>query len=458
MTVNWTQPPDTPSAANNSEFHMHQEHAHERPHRHHYDAEMLDVEEALERILTFFAPLPAVDVPLLEALGQVLAEPLVAPINIPPLDNSAMDGYALRAADLVGADGDSPVELRVIGHIPAGTVSDQTVIRGTALRIMTGAPVPDGADTVVAFEDTDEVDRRESGGSMDSVKVNLAAEDGENIRPAGEDVRVGDTVLDAGALLRASELGVAASLGMVTVPVMRRPVVAVLATGDELLEPGEAHEPGKIYNSNNYSVAASISALGGVPRVIGVARDTEASVEEALVLALDADMVITTAGVSKGDYDFVKDVLARRGEIALWSVRMRPAKPLAFGALDAPDGRRVPHLGLPGNPVSALVAFEQFARPAIRVMMGKDLAPRPTVEAILDDPVTNFDGRRVYARVVVYRKNGEYHARTTGNQSSGVLTSMARANGLAICPDDRARLNAGETATVQMLDWPEDVF
>ncbi len=437
---------------------MHKEHVHDRPHRHHYDAEMLDVEEALKRIMTFFVPLPAVDVPLLDALGQVLAVPLVAPINIPPLDNSAMDGYALRAADISQAGGKSPVDLRVIGHIPAGTVSDQTVEPGTALRIMTGAPIPGGADTVVAFEDTDEVERRDAGGSMEKVGVRLAAETGENIRPAGEDVQQGSVVLESGTVLRASELGVAASLGMDTVPVIRRPVVAVLATGDELLEPGEAHQPGKIYNSNNYSVAASVSAFGGVPRVIGVARDTEASVEEALALALDADMVITTAGVSKGDYDFVKDVLAKRGEIALWSVRMRPAKPLAFGALDAPDGRRVPHLGLPGNPVSALVAFEQFARPAIRKMMGKELTPRPTVQAILDDPVNNYDGRRVYARVVVYRENGGYRARLTGNQSSGVLTSMARANGLAICPDDRSRLEAGETATVQMLDWPEDVF
>ncbi len=437
---------------------MHKEYVHDRPHRHHYDAEMLDVEEALERIMTFFVPLPAVDVPLLDALGQVLAVPLVAPINIPPLDNSAMDGYALRAADISQAADNSPADLRVTGHIPAGTVSDQTVEPGTALRIMTGAPIPGGADTVVAFEDTDEVERRDAGGSMEKVGVRRAAEIGENIRPAGEDVQLGSIVLESGTVLRASELGVAASLGMDTVPVIRRPVVAVLATGDELLEPGEAPQPGKIYNSNNYSVAASVSAFGGVPRVIGVARDTEASVEEALALALDADMVITTAGVSKGDYDFVKDVLANRGEIALWSVRMRPAKPLAFGALDAPDGRRVPHLGLPGNPVSALVAFEQFARPAIRKMMGKELTPRPTVQAILDDPVNNYDGRRVYARVVVYRENGEYRARLTGNQSSGVLTSMARANGLAICPDDRSRLESGETATVQMLDWPEDVF
>ncbi|MCH8817418.1 MAG: molybdopterin molybdotransferase MoeA [Chloroflexi bacterium] len=436
----------------------HQEHKHDRPHRHHYDADMLDVEEALDRILAYFAPLPSEDVPLLDALGQVLAESLIAPISIPPLDNSAMDGYALRSSDISRASGESSVELRVIGHVPAGTVSDRVVEPGTALRIMTGAPVPRGADTVVAFEDTDEVERRESGGSMDAIGVRLAAEPGENIRPAGEDVEQGSTVLDTGTVLRAAELGVAASLGMATVPVIRRPVVAVLATGDELLEPGEPHRPGKIYNSNNFSVAASVKTCGGIPSVIGVARDTESSVEEALERALDADLIITTAGVSKGDYDFVKDVLARRGEIALWSVRMRPAKPLAFGALDAPDGRRVPHLGLPGNPVSALVAFEQFARPAIRKMMGKAMAPRPTVQAVLDDPLSNFDGRRVYARVVVYRENGEYRARLTGNQSSGVLTSMAQANGLAICPHDRARLEAGETATVQMLDWPEDVF
>ena len=436
----------------------HQEHKHDRPHRHHYDADMLDVEEALDRILAYFAPLPSEDVPLLDALGQVLAESLIAPISIPPLDNSAMDGYALRSSDISRASGESSVELRVIGHVPAGTVSDRIVEPGTALRIMTGAPVPRGADTVVAFEDTDEVERRESGGSMDAIGVRLAAEPGENIRPAGEDVEQGSTVLDTGTVLRAAELGVAASLGMATVPVIRRPVVAVLATGDELLEPGEPHRPGKIYNSNNFSVAASVKTCGGIPSVIGVARDTESSVEEALERALDADLIITTAGVSKGDYDFVKDVLARRGEIALWSVRMRPAKPLAFGALDAPDGRRVPHLGLPGNPVSAMVAFEQFARPAIRKMMGKAMAPRPTVQAVLDDPLSNFDGRRVYARVVVYRENGEYRARLTGNQSSGVLTSMAQANGLAICPHDRARLEAGETATVQMLDWPEDVF
>ena len=196
-----------------------------------------------------------------------------------------------------------------------------------------------------------------------------------------------------------------------------------------------------------------------MPRIIGTAQDTIESLNEKLAEALDADMVVTSAGVSKGDYDVVKDVLAKNGEIALWSVRMRPAKPLAFGALNAPDGRKVPHLGLPGNPVSAMVAFEQFGRPAIHLMMGKEPRQKPTVQAVLDTPVNNYDGRRVYARVVVYvADDGTYRARSTGNQSSGALTSMAAANGLAICPDDVAKMEAGETVTVEMLDWPEDVF
>lgn len=438
---------------------MTQAHAHDRPHRHHYDAEMLSVEEALERILAYFSVLPAEECLLLDAVGQVLDEDVVAAFDIPPLANSAMDGYAVRSQDVVPASGESPVRLKVVGAVAAGEVSDRVVAPGETLRIMTGAPVPEGADAVVAFEDTDETERRESGGSAAEIGIGMAAEAGENVRPAGEDVGRGTVVLSRGTVLRPAELGVAASLGLTTVRVIRRPVVAIVATGDELLEPGEPRASGKIYNANNYSVAASVRRQGGIAKILGTARDTVESVESLLDEALDSDLVITSAGVSRGDYDLVKDVLAKKGQIALWSVRMRPAKPLAFGALDREgDGGRVPHLGLPGNPVSAMVAFEQFARPAIRKMMGKALLPRPTVQAILDDGIENFDGRRVYARVVVYRDGETYRARLTGNQSSGVLTSMALANGLAICPHDRARLNAGETATVQMLDWPEELF
>ena len=420
---------------------------------------MLSVEEARERILSYFDELPAEETSLVYALGQVLAEDLVAPFDIPPLANSAMDGYAVRAVDTLGASKESPVELPVTGVVAAGQLPDHPLAPGTAIRIMTGAPVPDDADAVVPFEDTDEIERREAGQSSNAINIHLQAENYDNIRGAGEDIGVGTTVLTSGQILRAGEIGVIASLGRASVMAIRRPVVAIVSTGDELLQPGEDHQPGKIYNSNAYSIAAMVAHYGGVPKILGIARDTIESLENALEGALSADLVVTSAGVSKGDYDVVKDVLSAKGEIALWSVRMRPAKPLAFGVLDREDGTKVPHLGLPGNPVSAMVAFEQFGRSAIRLMMGKPEASKPTIEAVMDDPIRNHDGRRVYARVHVYLDdNGEYRAKSTGNQSSGALSSMARANGLAICPDDIAIIDVGEIARVEMLDWPDDIF
>lgn len=430
-----------------------------RPHRHQYDAEMLSVEEARERILSYFEKLPAVETPLVAVLGQVLAEDLVAPFDIPPLANSAMDGYAVIAADTEGASRKTPVELPVIGVIAAGQLPERPLASGTVIRIMTGAAVPENADAVVPFEDTDELERQKSGGPTNEISIHTEARPGDNIRDAGEDIQGGTTVFGEGLILRAGEIGVIASLGRATVRVVRRPVVAIISTGDELLQPGEEYQPGKIYNSNAYSVAAMVTRYGGVPKIMGIARDTVESLEAALEGAMDADLVVTSAGVSRGDYDVVKDVLSSKGEIALWSVRMRPAKPLAFGVLKRKDGTGVPHLGLPGNPVSAMVAFEQFGRPALRLMMGKALAEKPSIEAVMDDPIHNYDGRRVYARVHAYRNDeGVYHARLAGNQSSGVLSSMAQANGLAICPDDIAMIDAGEIARVEMLDWPDDIF
>ncbi len=437
--------------------HTHSSHTHERPHRHHYDAEMLSVEEARDRILSYFEPLSSVDVPLLDALGLILDEDLVADFDIPPLANSAMDGYAVRSADVLPASKYNPVLLPVNGYIAAGDVPTAPVEQGTAMRIMTGAPVPEGADAVVPFEDTDEETRQQNGNVISEIGIQHSAEPGDNIRPAGEDVRSGDTVVAKGAELTAGVIGVAASLGRTSVKAIRRPVIAIVSTGDELVDPGEERDAGKIYNSNAYSVAAMSEKYGAIATIIGIARDTIESLEAMLEEAVKYDMVVTSAGVSKGDYDVVKDVLAKGGEIALWSVRMRPAKPLAFGALNAPDGRKVPHLGLPGNPVSAMVAFEQFGRPAIRVMLGKSQLPKPYILATLDDPVQNHDGRRVYARVDVYRDDdGNYRARLTGNQSSGALHSMARARGLAICPDDVDAVPAGAKIKVEMLEWPDD--
>ena len=427
-------------------------------HRHHHHEAMLSVEEALERILAHFHVLESEERPLLNALGQVLAEDATARHDIPPLDNSAMDGYAIQAASVADASESSPVILKVVGAVAAGQLPNDTVEPGTTVRIMTGAPIPPGADSVVPFEDTDEVERRDSGGSMDEVGVKIPVPLGADIRPAGQDVRCGDTVIAKETTLRPAEIGVLASLGLETVTVVRRPVVAILATGDELLEAGADYTKGKIYDSNSYSVAAGVLRYGGIPKQLGIARDNLDSMNAKLREGLDSDMLITSAGVSKGDYDMVKDVLAQHGEIDFWSVRMRPAKPLAFGVLRTDEGRAVPHLGLPGNPVSAMVAFEQFARPAIHKMMGKSGLGKPRIKAVLDEPIYNTDGRRVYARVVISKRNGDYHARLTGNQSSNILTSMASANGLAVCPEDLPMKKAGDVVEVLMLDWPEDVF
>ena len=422
---------------------------------------MLSVEEARSRILEMFQPLESERKPILEALGQVLAEDVSSPMSIPPLANSAMDGYAVQSSDITGATPDTPTSLRVIGQVAAGQLPQNEVVPGTAVRIMTGGPIPPGADTVVPFEDTDEYDLKSSGMGLSDIaeiKVNIGASEGSNVRPAGQDISKGQTVLKKGMLLRPSEIGVLASVGRDMVEVVRRPVVAVIATGDELLEPGGPIAPGKIYDSNSYSVAAAVLRYGGVPLFLGIARDNLESMNAKLEEGLDADLLLTSAGVSRGDYDIVKDLLASRGKVAFWSVRMRPAKPLAFGVFPRPGGRLVPHVGLPGNPVSALVAFEELVRPAILRMLGRTDLEKPTIRAELEEDVVNTDGRRVFARVVVTRRDGRYYACLTGDQGSGVLTSMALANGLAICPEDVPRMKAGEVVDVQMLDWPEGVF
>ena len=423
-------------------------------HRH---ADMLSVEEAYERIMAYFSPLESEQVPILQALGQVLSEDVFSPRHLPPLDNSAMDGYAVRHADILGAGPDTPRPLRVIGQIAAGQMPAEEVSEGTAIRIMTGAPVPPGADTIVPFEETDELERKRSGGSLDEIAIMDELAEGSHLRPAGEDVRKGDAVLVRGSVVRPSEIGVLASLGMANVSVISRPVVAILATGDELLNLGDPVEEAKIHDSNSYSMAASVLKYGGIPKVLGIARDNLDDMNEKLSLGTTADLLITSAGVSKGDYDIVKDVLMERGEISFWSVRMRPAKPLAFGTIRGDGGRLVPHLGLPGNPVSTMVAFEEFARPAILRMLGKTRLDRPTIEAVLEGPIYNMDDRRVFARVEVTKRNGTYYASPTGPQGSNILTSMSRANGLAICPEDVPVMDTGKTVKVKMLDWNEEV-
>ncbi len=407
---------------------------------------LLSVEEALEKVLTMFHPLEAERVPVLETLGRVLAEDIVAKGDIPPHANTAMDGYAVQAADLVGAGPESLKRLRVIANLAAGYVAAERVTPGTAIRIMTGAPMPDGADAVIPFEET-----RQDG---EWVECFAAVRVGENVRPAGEDVRAGERTLRCGTRIRPQEIGMLAALGYSEVAVIRRPRVAILATGDELVDIEAPLLPGKIRNANSYSNAAQVLHYGGIPLLLGIARDTVADLTAKIRAGLSqgADLLITSGGVSVGDFDVVKTVLAAEGEISFWRVRMKPGKPLAFGYITADvDGRprTVPLLGMPGNPVSAMVSFELFARPAILTMLGVRDVHTPTTEAVLDQAIPRKDGRRHYVRVRLERRADGLHAVLTGDQGSGILNSMVQSDGLAIIPEAWDHVPAG--ARVQVL-------
>jgi molybdopterin molybdotransferase len=412
---------------------------------------MISVEEAQQRILGYFHILDNEETPLLGALDRVLAEDITARFSVPPHDNTAMDGYAVLAGDTSGASHDHPRQLSVIFDLAAGHTTSINVLPGTAMRIMTGAPMPAGADAIVPFEETDE-SSQPTGRPRSHIAVYKEAKVGANIRRAGEDIRAGETVLHTGALLRPADLGVIASLGYASVRVIRRPRVAILATGDELAEPGETLAAGQIYNSNNYTIAAAVQRAGGIPIILGIARDRLDDITAKIHAAVDAqsDFLLTSAGVSVGEFDLVKKVLATEGEISFWRVRMKPGKPLAFGRIGA-----MPHLGLPGNPVSSLVSFDLLARPALLVMQGRTRLQRPQVEAVFDDELTHKDNRRHYLRVIVEQRDGIYHARLTGEQGSGILTSMAHANGLAVVSEFATSVKRGERLPVIMLDWTE---
>ncbi len=401
---------------------------------------MLQVEEALARVLDVIEPLGAEEVPILEALGRFLAQDVHADVDVPPYANSSMDGYAVLAADTAGASAESPARLRVTGEVAAGYVIETPVTPGTAIRIMTGAPLPPGADAVVKVEDT----------ALDEGWVQIFAEapPGQYIRPAGEDVQQGALVLQQGTRVRPQEIGMLATLGHETVPVARRPRVAILATGDEVVEIDAALAPGKIRNANSYSNAAQVLKYGGEPVLLGIARDRVVDLTEKIRagLAQGVDLFLTSGGVSVGDFDIVKNVLAAEGEIDFWRVRMKPGKPLAFGQIAS-----VPVLGLPGNPVSVMVSFETFVRPALLKMQGADWA-RPTVEATLADEIVHKDERRHYVRVHVELGEGEYRAHLTGGQGSGILSSMVKANGFAIIPEDWTHAPAGARVAVILLE------
>ena len=413
---------------------------------------MVTVETALARVLAAFAPLPAARVPLLDALGLVLAEDVVAGVDVPPFRNSAMDGYAVRAVDTAGATDRDPVVLRLVGDLAAGAAPGDALAPGTAIRIMTGAAMPDGADAVVRFEETDETaygPERAARAPRSTIGIRRPAKPWDNVRPAGEDIRRGKIALRRGCLLRPPELGLLASLNAVEVAVHRRPVVAILSTGDEVVDPGADLQPGQIRNSNSFTLAAMVKRFGGVPLMLGIARDRLDDLQERLAAGRHADLIVSSGGVSLGDYDMVKDVLHRQGQIEIWQVRMKPGKPLAFGTIGG-----TPILGLPGNPVAAAVSFEVFGRPAMMTMLGRSEHRAPTIQATLTERLDNRGQRRHFVRARAEQgDDGSWTVRTAGEQGAGVLTSLVAANGLLVVPEELERVEPGAVLTVRMLDW-----
>ena len=414
-----------------------------------FDEAMLSVDEALDRILKQIKVMEPKLVPITDSLDCVLAEDVFSKINVPYSDNSAMDGYAVISDNLKLASESSPVKLKVIDSIKAGEIPNTELKDFTAIRIMTGGSIPKGTDAIVPFEQTkEELFDREGNNSYVTVIKNVSK--GDYIRLSGKDVKVGEKILNKGVVLRPAEIGLIASIGVNKINIFRKPIVSILSTGDELIDPGNKYSQHMAYDSNTSLIAVSVVRCGGIPKILGVANDNIKSVNEKLKLAYGSDLLITTAGVSKGDYDIVKDVLDQKGSIDFWSVNMKPGKPLAFGKLDLGDGIFIPHLGLPGNPVSALVTFEQFGRSIIMKMLGKKLSTN-IINAVLDEPIYNSERKRIFARVIVEHKGGVYRAKLSGDQSSNLLTSVVRANGLAICPEDTDKKDIGDIIQVQML-------
>ncbi len=401
-------------------------------------ASMLTVPEAQERVLAEVTVLGDEAVSFADAFGRVLREDVLADADAPAADNSAMDGYAVRAADVTNA----PVSLRVVGDVPAGHVASARVEPGTAMRIMTGAFVPDGADAVAQVEITD--------GGRETVIVQQAVAAGANIRRRGDDMRAGDVVLRTGTRVGAAEIAMLAGVRKEIVCVGRRPTVAILSTGDELIDVGDPPAPGKIVNTNSYLLAALVRETGALARPFGIVRDTREATITALEAALDSDFVLTSGGVSVGAYDFVKEALDALGaETKFWRVAMKPGKPVVLSRL----GDRL-IIGLPGNPVSSFVGFHLFVRPALRKAMGETAVFPPIVTARLDAPLKSAGDRRVYFRVRLVSRDGELLASPMATQGSGALTSMAGANGLAIVEQGVTRAEAGALVPAVLLGLP----
>lgn len=408
---------------------------------------MTTCSEALRLILDSVSPLPARPVPLFDALGLVLAERVVSPETVPPFTNSAMDGFAVRADDCASASPASPVSLDVLADLPAGSVARHEVVPGTAIRIMTGAPLPVGADAVVPVEATVAEGRR--------VRIAAPAKRHANVRMAGEDLHEGDELLPAGFALTPASLGVLASVGLPAVPVRPRVRLAILTTGDELVDASEKVAPGQIRDSNIQTMCAQARLFGAEPLPIPRVADTREAVLAALSRAREtADAIVTNGAISVGDYDFVKPVLKELGaREVFWKVKQKPGGPLGFYLL---DGK--PVFGIPGNTVAAMVCMEEYVRPALRKMMGHQKLLRPEATALFEGTFKKSapDGKVHLIRVRARREGGRVVVSPSGPQGSGILTSMLRSNALALVPEDAIALKSGDEVSVHLIEEPEE--
>jgi molybdopterin molybdotransferase len=400
---------------------------------------MISAGEALQRVLRDLPRLDAERVPLTQARGRVLAQPVRAPRDVPPFRNSAMDGYAVRSIDVPGASPERPVRLRVMETVAAGMVPTHVVQADTATRIMTGAIMPEGADAVVPVENTAAED--------DIVAVRVPALPGEAIRSAGEDFRAGTALFEPGRLLRPADIGVLASVGTTMLRVVRRPRVAILATGDELVDIGQPQAPGQIVNTNEYALAAAVEEAGGEPIRLGIVRDQQEDLSRAFQEAFTADLVLSTGGVSMGTFDYVRARLRDLGyQECFWKVAQKPGKPLTFGFRNG-----TPAFGLPGNPVSALVCFYLYVLPAMRTMTGMAEVYLPHTEAALAEPLVKKAGLTEFVRCIIEGPPHDRRARSTGTQSSGVLSSLSTGHGLIVTPQDAALVEEGTRVRVVLL-------
>ncbi len=412
---------------------------------------LLDVDSALAQILADMKTLGAETVSLPEAHKRVIAGDIISPIDLPPFDNSAMDGYAIHYEDSAGASRANPVALSVTMDILAGSAPERRLEPGQAARIMTGAPVPTGATAVIPVEDTDDDWQKGESSPMPAVAHlyrHLAC--GENIRSAGENIAAGATVMAAGRVIGPAEIGMLAAIGCSRVDVIRRPKVAILSSGDELVDIYDELTPGKIRDTNGYTLASLVRQSGAIPIRLPIAKDSLESIHALYRRALEIkpDLLISTAGVSVGAADLVRTVMDELGDIDFWRINMRPGKPLAYGAIQG-----LPFFGLPGNPVSTMVTFEVLVKPALAKIAGRPFK-RKTVKAITAAPMKS-DGRRSYNRVILSQKNGRLVAQSTGIQSSGALMSMVKADGLAIIPEGMTQVSAGSELNVILLRQPE---